>query len=87
MKYSSEIKLKEQKEPTLWERFTSWLNGGASEETRPAGQLPQIGTNTEILLSQSQAKHLKAAVESPLLERTSDTTSVRRADSGDSLMI
>jgi len=87
MKYSSEIKLKEQKEPTLWERVMSWLNGGASEETRPGGQLPQIGTNTEILLSQSQAKHLKAAVESPLLERSSDTTSARRADSGDGLII
>ena len=87
MKYSSEIKLKVQKEPTLWERFTSWLNGEAGDKTRPAGQLPQIGTNTEILLSQSQAKRLKAAVETPLLERTSDTTSARRADSGDSLMI
>jgi len=87
MKYSSEIRLKEQKEPTLWERFTSWLNVGAGGRTKPAGQLPQIGTNTEILLSQSQAKYLKAAVESPLLERTSDTTTARRADSGDGLII
>jgi len=87
MKYSFEIKLKEQKEPTLWERFTSWLNGEAGEQIRPVGQLPQNGTNTEILLSQSQAKRLKAAVEAPLLERTSDTTSIRRADSGDGLII
>jgi hypothetical protein len=45
-----------------------------------------MGTNTEILLSQTQQKNLKAAVESPRL-RTSDTDTVRRADSGDSTLI
>ena|SRR6266478_4550434 len=80
MKKSLEIKLKDEKEPTIWTRFVEWLHGDAHNPFRPVQQVPKTGTNTEILLSQTQRLKLKDAVESPG-ERTSETTLIRRADS------
>jgi hypothetical protein len=82
MKNIAEIHLKEEKEPTIWERFVYWLNGDASQLKRPVQQVPKTGTHTDILLSQSQKVELKQAVDSPLQERTSDTSLLRRADTG-----
>jgi len=74
-----EIKLKEEKEPTLWLRLLQWLKGGSR---LPVQQVPKTGTNTDILLSKTQRMELKQAVESPL-ERSSDTTTlIRRSDAG-----
>jgi hypothetical protein len=85
MKNPFEIKLKVEEDPTLWERFVQWLNGGKSDGV--GQQVPKVGTNTEILLSQTQKLKLKEAVESPG-ERTSETTLIRRSDSGqDGLII
>ena len=84
MKNSLEIRLKEQKEPTIWERLVQWLHGKANA---PVPQLPKTGTHTDILLSQSQKLQLKQAVESPI-ERSSDSTFYRKSESGqDSLII
>ena len=80
MKTSLEIKLKDEKEPTIWARFVEWLNGHNQNPFRPVQQVPKTGTNTEILLSQTQRLKLKDAVESPG-ERTSETTLIRRAES------
>ncbi len=83
MNNSLEIKLKEDKDPTIWQRFLQWLDGGKDQPLRLGQQVPKTGTNTEILLSQTQKVQLISAVESPLLERTSDTTSfVRRTEPG-----
>ena len=82
MNDSLEIKLKEEKVPTMWERFLHWFNGNADHSKLRVQQLPKTGTNTDILLSQTQKMDLKEAVESPLRERTSDTTSFTRKDVG-----
>jgi len=65
----------------MWERLMDWLGGGDKNPFRPVQQVPKTGTNTEILLSQTQRLELKAAVESPA-ERPSETTLIRRADAG-----
>ncbi len=79
MKHSLEIRLKEEKEPTIWGRFLQWLNGHESQPRRSVLQVPKTGTNTEILLSQTQRIKLKDAVESPG-ERPSDTGFARKSD-------
>ena len=82
MSNSLEIKLKEQKQPTFWERFMRWLHGGENQSDLLVMQVPKTGTNTEILLSQTEKSKLTEAVESPL-HRSSDTTSfVRKSESG-----
>lgn len=81
MKDSLEIRLKNEKEPTVWERFVQWLKGNEGRSLQGVQQVPKTGTNTEILLSQTQKLQLKDAVESPG-ERTSDTTFLKRADAG-----
>ena len=80
MKNSLEIKLKDEKEPTIWARFVDWLNGQDQNPFRPVQQVPKTGTNTEILLSQTQRLKLRDAVDSPG-ERSSETSMIRRADS------
>ncbi len=80
MNDSLEIKLKDEKEPTLWERFVQWLDGDKAQADRPGVQVPKIGTNTEILLSQTQKLKLKDAVEGSG-ERLSDTSFARKEDS------
>ena len=79
MKNIAEIQLKEEKVPTIWERFIHWLNNDASGRVQ---QLPKTGTNTDILLSQSQKIQLKQAVDSPVLERDTDTSVLRKSDAG-----
>jgi len=81
MSYSQEIRLKEEKNPSIWKRFLHWLDGEQSQPMPLGQQLPKTGTNTEILLSQTQKIRLEAAVDSPHLGRTSDTTSFVRRDS------
>jgi len=78
MKHSLEIKLKEEKAQTFWERLVAWLREDAHSASQSVQQVPKTGTNTDILLSQAEKLKLKAAVESPLLERTSDSTMIRR---------
>ena len=80
MKYTEQFKLKEQKQPTLWERVLGWWQQEEPSRNQPVQQVPKTGTNTDILLSQTQALTLKDAVESPNLERESDTSFVRRAE-------
>lgn len=76
-----EIKLKEEKPPSIWDRFMQWLNHEDGQPLRLGQQLPKTGTNTDILLSESQKMRLVQAVEAPM-ERSSDTTSfTRRGDS------
>ena len=82
MKESLEIKLIETNEPTFWERIMQWLNADDSQPRRPGQQVPKTGTNTEILLSQTQKMRLKDAVESPG-ERPSETGFLRRSESQD----
>jgi len=83
-----EIKLKEDKDPTIWQRLRRWLNGGKDQPLQLGQQVPKTGTNTEILLSHTQQVELKTAVETPLLERTSDTTNfVRKSESGPEVFI
>jgi hypothetical protein len=84
MKSSLEIKLKEEKKPTLWESFVAWLNSGSRQ---PVLRVPEIKTDTDILLSQTQQLELKKAVESPTMQRDSDSAFIRRSDSGDGLII
>ena len=86
MSYSLEIKLKEPKEPSMWRRFVQWLEGEESLASQLGQQVPKTGTNTEILLSQTQALQLKDAVASPG-ERTSDTSFVRRDSSPENLQL
>ena len=86
MKESLEIKLIEQKDPSLWERFKNWLTAQDTQAQRPGQQVPKIGTNTEILLSQTQKIRLTEAVESPG-ERPSDTGFVRKPENQDSQLI
>ena len=81
-----EIKLKEEKTPTIWERFLHWLNAESAAAKAPVQQLPKTGTNTDILLSKTQKQELKKAVESPLVDRlsaSSDTSFLRKSDSND----
>ena len=66
-----EIKLKENREPTLWERFVGWLH--RNEVAQPATQVPKSGTNTDILLSKTQRIDLQSAVDAPIYP-TADTT-------------
>lgn len=80
MNNSLEIKLKEVKTPTLWERFVGWLNGDEEQPRHLAAQVPKTGTNTEILLSQTQKLKLQKAFESPG-ERSFDTGFARRSES------
>jgi len=81
MSYFLEIKLKEEKNPSIWDRFMKWLDGDDDQPLQLGQQLPKRGTNTDILLSQTQKTRLTQAVESPM-ERNSDTTSfVKRSDS------
>jgi hypothetical protein len=79
MNNSLEIKLKEEKEPTIWERFVQWLDGDEAQPGRPVMQVPKIGTNTEILLSQTQKIKLTNAFEAPD-ERTSETSFARKEE-------
>ena len=82
MKESFELKLKEDKAPTIWQRLLQWLNADRAQSKGPVQLLPKTGTQTDILLSQNQKLELKQAVEAPL-ERTSDTTSyLRKSDAG-----
>lgn len=81
MKFAAEIKLKEENDPTMWERFVHWLNGADGSGTRPVLQVPKTGTNTEILLSQTQKIILSEAVESPG-GLASDTSFRRKSDQG-----
>ena len=81
MKIASDIKLKVEKDPTMWERFVQWLNGASSTGTRPVLQVPKTGTNTEILLSQTQKTLLSEAVEPPG-ESASDTSFRRKNEQG-----
>jgi hypothetical protein len=80
MKYTEQFKLKEEKQPTLWERVLGWWQQQGAACKTPAQQVPKTGTNTDILLSQTQALTLKDAVESPNLQRESDTSFVRRTE-------
>ena len=80
MKYSSQFKLKEEKQPNLWERVLAWWQQAGPARKSPVQQVPKTGTNTDILLSQTQKLTLKDAVESPNLERESDTSLVRRTE-------
>ena len=80
MKYTSQFKLKEEKQPTFWERVLAWCQQVGPSGKPPVQQVPKTGTNTDILLSQTQKLTLKDAVESPNLERESDTSLIRRAD-------
>jgi len=86
MKESLEIRLKDEKDPTLWERLMQWLGGGQGHASRPLQQVPKIGTHTEILLYQTQKIKLKDAVESPG-ERPSDTGFTRKPDDQESQLI
>ncbi len=80
MSYSLEIKLKEGEQPSMWGRLLRWLDGETSP-MRSGQQVPKTGTNTEILLSQTQARALKEAVTFSG-ERPADTTTfVKRTDS------
>ena len=81
MKDSSEIKLKEEKDPTVWERFVQWLHGNANQLDRSVQQVPKTGTNTEILLSKTQKILLAEAVEPPG-EKASDTSFRRKSEAG-----
>ena len=87
MKNSMEIRLKEENEPTIWQRFICWFNGGVKPAGQPAQQVPKTGTNTEILLSQYEQKKLKEAVDFRPFERNSDTSFYRKSDEGSSLII
>ena len=83
-----EIKLKEDKSPTIWQRLLRWFDGQKNQPAQLGQQVPKTGTNTEILLSHTQQVQLKTAVESPLLERTTDTTNfVRKSESGPEVII
>ena len=81
MKNPFEIKLKDEKEPTIWDRFVQWLNGDKGQPRRTVLQVPKTGTNTEILLSQTQRIKLKDAVESPG-QPSSDTSFARKTEPG-----
>ena len=64
------------------------FDGQKDQPVQLGQQVPKTGTNTEILLSHTQQVQLKTAVESPLLERTTDTTNfVRKAESGPEVFI
>ncbi len=83
-----EIKLKEDKSPTIWQRLLRWFDGQKNQPLQLGQQVPKTGTNTDILLSHTQQVQLKTAVEAPLLERTTDTTNfVRKCDSGPEVII
>jgi len=86
MNDSLEIRLKAEKEPTLWQRLIQWLHGGANRTGQSVQQVPKTGTNTEILLSSTQKIQLTEAVEAPG-ERTSDTSFIRRSESQDNQLI
>jgi hypothetical protein len=60
-----EIRLKEVPTPTLWERFLSWLNDEEEAALPSVRQAPKTGTNTEILLSQTQKSQLQTALDAP----------------------
>ena len=77
MKNSLEIRLKEQKEPTIWGRLVQWLHGKANA---PVPQLPKTGTHTDILLSQTQRTDMQSAVDAPIYP-TADTTYFTRRSS------
>jgi hypothetical protein len=82
MNYTCQFKLKEQKQPSLWERVLGWWQQAGPKTSEPVQQVPKSGTNTDILLSQTQALTLKDAVESPNLQRESDTSHLRRNEAG-----
>jgi hypothetical protein len=87
MNYTCQFKLKEQKQPTFWERFLAWWQQAGPKTSELVQPVPKTGTNTDILLSQTQALTLKDAVESPNLQRESDTSFIKREGAQESSLI